>query len=71
LFLKKFRPFKGVPAGTEERTMGDSVLMELLLRPWPAGVAAKGVVKGWVAVDEAERGSDGVGDCVGAVAERD
>jgi hypothetical protein len=58
LFLRKLRPFKSVPAGTEERTIGDSVLLGVGFRPWPMGETGNGVVNGCVAED----GVDGVAD---------
>lgn len=58
--FKKFNPFNGVPAGTEERTKGESVFLEesLGLRPWPTGEMEMGVVKGSVALE----GEVGAGD---------
>jgi hypothetical protein len=69
LFLRKFRPFNGVPAGTEESTMGDSVLFALGFRPWPKGVMDMGVVNGCVALDGVEEGSEVV--VAGASAEEE
>jgi hypothetical protein len=52
LLLRKFRPFSGVPAGTDDSATGESVLFALGLRPWPIGEIVMGVVKGWVALEE-------------------
>jgi hypothetical protein len=52
LLLRKFRPFSGVPAGTDDSATGESVLFALGLRSWPIGEIVMGVVKGWVALEE-------------------
>jgi hypothetical protein len=58
LFLRKFRPFNGVPAGTDDSTTGDSILLAFGLRPWPIGEIDMGVVNGCLALEGVEEGSD-------------
>jgi hypothetical protein len=54
LLLRKFKPFKGVPAGTDDSTTGESILFAFGLRPWPKGEMEMGVVNGFVALDGSE-----------------
>ena len=49
LAFRKFSPFSGVPAGTEDKAMGESFFVALGFRPWPMGEMVIGVVNGWVA----------------------